>query len=99
MLVLLGIAPFSYIKLSFWCTLQSPGHVPQKDTYDHCNAKPNCEDCHGVPFRTEWRAAADTQRKRLPASLAVGRANCRVGNDTSRADAALRAVNVALTQP
>ena len=62
MLVDVGVAHFLYIQLSFWGTLQSAGRVPQKNTYDHRNAEPNCEDCHGVPFRTEQVAAAETQR-------------------------------------
>ena len=99
MLVDVGVAHSLYIQLSFWGTLQSAGRVPQKNTYDHRNAEPNCEDCHGVPFRTEQVAAAETQRKCLSGSLPVGRTNRHVGNDEPGAGDALHAVDGAPTKP
>ena len=47
-----GVARFTCMELSFWGLLQSVGCVTHKDPHDHCNAEPNCKDCHGVPLRT-----------------------------------------------
>lgn len=52
-----GVASFSYMKLPFWGTLQSARCVPEKDPYHHRNAEPNCQDCHGVPFRAGCESA------------------------------------------